>query len=297
MTSKVRRYLQEVWYAWNTGRTPVESMRLAADTLRFHAANLFGTGNQSENSQIRRYRVAFPGHPHSEIHLRSRTGDYFVFYEVFLDECYRLPSWLRGKPMRILDLGANIGLTSLYFSTLVPDARLACVEPDEANVRLLRMNLAALGDRVQVISGAVGERTTSRLFLPGPTWGGALDSGGNERAPHADGRAVACYSMADIIARTGFDRIDLLKMDVEGAEKEIFAGDLTWLSVVDVILIELHGPYALTEFKEAVARVGFSVFEPGSRLENRVIMALSRGALDRRPAEAKRLETDGPHPT
>ena len=79
-----------------------------------------------------------------ELHLSLRTksgADCFIFGEVFDHQYYRLP--LASPPATILDLGAHIGLTAIYFARVFPKARIACVEPHPDNVRLLRKNLQA----------------------------------------------------------------------------------------------------------------------------------------------------------
>jgi len=55
----------------------------------------------------------------------------------------------------------------------------------------------------------------------------------------------------------GLDRIDLLKIDVEGAEEEIFAEEADWLSKVGVVLAELHTDLAASRFQAAASRYGF----------------------------------------
>jgi hypothetical protein len=75
------------------------------------------------------------------LHLRANGGaDAFIHSEVFEHQYYRLP--LRSAPATILDLGANIGLATVYFARMFPRAALACVEPAPENLRLLRDNLA-----------------------------------------------------------------------------------------------------------------------------------------------------------
>src|SRR5262245_22207843 len=82
--------------------------------------------------------------------LRANVGsDGFIHGEVFEHEYYRLP--LLAPPKTILDLGANIGLTAVYFSRLFPMAALACVEPVPENLRVLARNLELNAIRATVI--------------------------------------------------------------------------------------------------------------------------------------------------
>ena len=88
------------------------------------------------------------------LHLRSNNGaDAFVHSEVFEHQYYRLP--LRFAPATILDLGANIGLSTIYFARRYPGSRLACVEPVPENVRLLIRNLKDNAVEAEVIAAAI----------------------------------------------------------------------------------------------------------------------------------------------
>ena len=80
--------------------------------------------------------------PIGNIRLTVRTNggaDAFIHGEVFEHNYYRLP--VKSAPETILDLGANIGLTAVYFGRLFPRAQLACVEPVPANQRVLEQNV------------------------------------------------------------------------------------------------------------------------------------------------------------
>src|SRR5580700_93674 len=88
------------------------------------------------------------------LHLRSNNGaDAFVHSEVFEHQYYRLP--LRFAPATILDLGANIGFSAIYFARRYPGSRIACVEPVPDNVRLLTRNLKDNAVEAEVIAAAV----------------------------------------------------------------------------------------------------------------------------------------------
>ncbi len=255
-------------------------IRLAGDTLRFHWSNLTKGPGQPTAFPIRRYDLVNRSGDTWDTYLRPMSGDFFIFYEVFLDESYRLPDWLAASSQTILDLGANVGFTSLYFSRVIPAARFVCVEPDPGNLDVLRKNVAALGDRVRIIEGAVAAETARRGFHRGETWAGGL--AGPEASKESSGvvGSVQCYSMRDTLERSGLERIDLVKMDIEGAEKEIFAGELSWLRQVGSIMIELHPGFSLEAFKKAVEPYDFRVFEAGSACGNRVTLAVSEALLD-----------------
>ena len=62
----------------------------------------------------------------------------------------------------------------------------------------------------------------------------------NYKVEDGGGRAVPAITPAGLIARFGLERIDLMKMDIEGAEDGLFRGDIAWLNKVEVLLIEIH---------------------------------------------------------
>jgi hypothetical protein len=71
---------------------------------------------------------------------------------------------------------------------------------------------------------------------------------------------VQGFSMGQILEKAGFDRIDLLKVDIEGAEVRLFSGELEWLHRVGAIAIEFHGDSrARSGFDELMRRFGFVV--------------------------------------
>ncbi len=79
----------------------------------------------------------------------------------------------------------------------------------------------------------------------------------------------------------GLESTDLLKVDIEGAEKQVFDGVKAWLNVVKMIIIELHGSYPLADFEKEVSKSGFRVLPPNSEYRNKMVMALSPTAISK----------------
>lgn len=253
---RIRRYLREVATALRIGAGPLDGARLAWATLAFHLGNLRGDPRGARGpSPPRRYRVRLAGRP-QDLWLRTRGGDLFVLHEVFLSRCYDVPGFDASGAGTIVDLGANVGLASLYLATRAPRARLVCVEPSPANAGLLRRNLAALPNAT-VVEAAVAAGSGPVAFDDGhPAWGGRLAAHGPT--------LVRGLSMDDLLRETlPVGRVDLLKVDIEGAERELFAGDTGWLDRVDRIVAELHPPYAFEEFRALLAGRGFAVHGAG----------------------------------
>jgi FkbM family methyltransferase len=162
---------------------------------------------------------------------RLNRGDIQAIREIWLSQTYSppLPSQSFGV---FVDLGANIGFTTLYFARRYGAHTCVAVEPDPDNARLLRHNLAQNGIRATIFEAAVGPRDGSVRF--------AQDRESNLGRVAAEGVTVPMVSMDTVVHATAHDRVDLLKMDIEGGEAELFAGPTGWLDTIDAIMMEFH---------------------------------------------------------
>jgi FkbM family methyltransferase len=166
--------------------------------------------------------------------VRTGTSDLAIFDEVVIQNGYHFP--LACDPQVIVDVGANIGMATLWFKARWPQAQVIAVEPDPNNFALLQRNLKDIpGVRtVQAalapVDGAIGFETE-----------GLNPSAYHIRALRPGEEGVPAITMATLMRQCGIDHIDLLKLDIEGAEKEVFeAPDLAWMDRVDTLAVELH---------------------------------------------------------
>lgn len=134
----------------------------------------------------------------------------------------------------VLDLGANTGFATLALAHGRPDMRFVCVEPAEDTRRLLRRNLELNGVRAEVLDTAVVPRDTERLTLVP-----AHFSAANRFIADPHG-AVAGQPIDAILDSVGLDTVDLMKIDVEGAEREIFESAERWADRVGTVIAEVH---------------------------------------------------------
>jgi FkbM family methyltransferase len=146
--------------------------------------------------------------------------------------------------MRLLDelrrLKANIGLASLYFAEKFPEARIIALEPEESNFDLLRRNLAGRANVVCLNMALWSQSGTVTVFDPGDgNWGFRTASESATDTGWVIG-TVDCVTVGDLMREHAIDRVDLLKIDIEGAEKEVFLSAAGWIDRVDAIAIELH---------------------------------------------------------
>ena len=174
----------------------------------------------------------------NSIRLRTSDSDLDIFNQVFVERQYQWKDIAQLQPRVIIDAGANIGLAALYFARLFPDARICCIEPDAANFQLLQHNTRNYPN-ICTLQAAVWYKNEKLDFANKEGF-----SAGLQVEPTAQTNAIQGYTISELIQHFGIDEIDILKMDVEGAEKEIFgAGDTTWLQQVHILVIELHDMY------------------------------------------------------
>ena len=145
------------------------------------------------------------------------------------------------QPELIVDCGGNIGTSAVFFANKYPDAQIYCVEPEKENFRLLHYN-TTFYDNIHLIKSAVWDKETFIKVLEEgrhPTDYMTIETTADDPA------AMKTVTISKILAESGFDEIDLLKIDIEGAEKEVFsASDVDeWLSKVKVLTVELHDRY------------------------------------------------------
>lgn len=167
--------------------------------------------------------------PKHEIHIRICDRD--VFREVWMRGVYDYLIPFEVKT--VLDCGANIGLTTLLFRKRFPSARIISVEPENSNFISLQKNTKEDPNIFCVKAGIW--RHDGHIQ--------SLHEGTNVfRVVDADGESsLKAISIPSIMKKYKLSEIDLLKMDVEGAEKEIFTQDVEpWLPKVKVLLIEFH---------------------------------------------------------
>jgi FkbM family methyltransferase len=120
----------------------------------------------------------------------------------------------------IVDVGANVGSFAVYAAHSCPGARIFCYEPEQKNFLLLRQNLHINGleGRVTAFQCAVGSNSGPRKLAVVVSQLNAFDYL-REGASH---QVVGCTTLRDIRTEHRLDTLDLLKMNCEGAEYEIF---------------------------------------------------------------------------
>lgn len=171
--------------------------------------------------------------------LRRNSSDFAVLRQVIgqREVEFNLPS----PPEKIVDVGANIGLASVLFANKWPSAQIIAIEPDKDNFELLRKNTCGY-QNISCIHGAVWSHRC-QMTIKNPD----VESFSFQVEEARDGNSansVTGMTVRDLITLLD-GQIDLLKIDIEGAEFELFDPKyLDWLGNVQHIAVELHERYA-----------------------------------------------------
>ncbi len=159
-----------------------------------------------------------------------------------------------GEVGLIVDCGARVGYASAYFLTRFPAARLIALEPDPDNFAVLQANLAPYGERCQAVCAAVWSHP-ARLVLAEPTSGEGRQWKRRVRPATGDETpSVTAEDLGTLLAKSGFPRISILRMNIGGAESTVFGSNYeSWIGKVDRLAIELHGAECRSAFHSTLA--------------------------------------------
>ena len=188
-----------------------------------------------KNKQLPVVSFIYPGEFKHPVYMRPSSSDYATFGEVILDKSYDLN--LRFTPEVIIDCGANIGLTSIFFKNKYPNATIIAIEPEKNNFAILNKNLAGYEKIILYNNGIWDKKTNLKIEDAGyGNWGFIV----HETSEESDS-TIKAISLNDIVKDNNLGSIDILKIDIEGSEKEVFEADYDyWLSKTKVLIIELH---------------------------------------------------------
>jgi FkbM family methyltransferase len=160
-----------------------------------------------------------------EIHHGQGDSPFYIFNEIFVEECYTGSNFYRPQTSHtVLDLGANIGFFAIYLQWRARGIRVHCFEPAEQTRSRLERNIRinGLDKYVVVYPLAVLDRPGVAYLKQARKTG--VRSLFENRHSRGAGEEVQCISLHQALDHCGVGRVDLLKVDVEGAEIEVFEG-------------------------------------------------------------------------
>lgn len=197
------------------------------------------------------------------LNLRNNKGsDYFIFSEVFDQQCYQLP--INPKSVHyILDLGANIGLSTIYFSKIYPNAQIAYVEPIPENFLLTHKNLLANNITAHGFENAISINNDSiKMTLGDNDYGHKVSNiPFGQEVETINELTVQGITLNEIIKQLKFPKIDLIKIDIEGYEGILLSEQLEWLNITNAIMMEIHENVDVKKIKNTLLNNGFNHIE------------------------------------
>jgi len=228
-----------------------------------------------------------------EFHFRPGTSDEGVIAQVFTNTHFHLGRLRRGLELRdfyelgasskkaplIIDAGANIGASPVFFGCAFPKARIVAIEPEKDNFELLSANTQGLP--VECVHGAVGCMPGSvALVDPGlGSWGFRTSSSDDCKPIN---QTVQCVTINEIYNSHSHDCFPfIVKIDIEGGEHDLFSESTEWVARTPLIIIELHDWLLLRKamsrpFLQCIANydrdfvhVGENIFSIDNNLINR----------------------------
>lgn len=182
--------------------------------------------------------------------LRPGRGDSAIFEQVFFEGAYELhslPRWAEIEELGrtapnpiILDLGANVGFAALALHWQFPRARILAVEPEAGNFAQLCRNTAGIENIVPLQAAVAASDGWAQIANPeGPSPGFRTVASGDGGAG-----AVPALTVENLWRQAvqGQDESTplLIKMDVEGAERELFPPHCEWLDRTPLLIVEPH---------------------------------------------------------
>jgi FkbM family methyltransferase len=250
VTEKLSAYWHEVAFGWRATHTWADQYALLQHTIRFHIRN--GLGCACDNRGTVAINLWVDRDRPTTLTLRPFAGDLFVLYEVLAFNAYHIapPLLPTDNVRRIVDCGANIGITSLFLAARYPRATILSVEPHPENFALLKTNVAQVPRILPIRACVTGtSQDVVRFTDDQATWG-------NRIATDDDGVLVPAITIEELCNQNGFQKIDLLKLDIEGAEEQVL-GNGAFLARTEHIIVELHGHYGFQCFQHDIAPYGF----------------------------------------
>jgi FkbM family methyltransferase len=198
---------------------------------------------------ILKFRV---GDREREFYVRPQSSDTEVIGQIFVDSAFDisrlrrfsdLEDFLRrarstGKRPLIIDGGANIGATSVYFSEQCQDAFIVAIEPEASNFQLLVENTKGMPVLPLPCALAASPRRVRVVDVGEGYWGFQTRLVGDDDVSEDD---VSCITINEIFAAHQTDCFPfIVKIDIEGGEKELFQQHTDWIEKTPLIIIELH---------------------------------------------------------
>ena len=213
-------------------------------------------------------KVGLPGvlYPLS---LRTKTSDVSALRQIFSHKEYAID--FPFEPKIIIDAGGYIGFASIYFANRFPDATIVTLEPEKSNYQLLQKNVRNY-QNIHPQNKAIAQKANQSFDIVDKGYGkwGAVTVSKEKSQNEKIIDSVTTTSIDALMAENHFEHIDILKMDIEGTEEEVFESNFeTWLPKTKCLIIELHDDIKKNATKNVLAAIeqyNFTQFKKGENL-------------------------------
>ena len=204
-----------------------------------------GEGNRKDGSP-RSITLRKLNHP---ILIRPGTQDAGIIINNVIREEYghfalpRDPKWM-------IDAGAYIGDTSAYFLSRFPSLKVIALEPNPPTYEIAKQNLTPYGERAILLQKGLYSNEQVFCF-----------SGEETSASIAKtGFKIDCTTILSLLEQYSIPCVDILKIDIEGAEYDVFlANPESWLDRIDLLILEIHAPHIKFLVSRVLNKNGFSM--------------------------------------
>lgn len=204
------------------------------------------------------------------ISLLKVSSDLLVFHQIIKQKEYQIVvDFFKTNKLNlttVIDAGANIGLTSVFFKAHFPNAKIIALEPSEDTFKRLVNNIKNnnLKDTITLKKGLWGHNTylsPDTSFRDGLDWAFRLI----ETSDRKDS-SIEVVSISNIMNQFNLEFIDFLKIDIEGGEVSVFNNELNldWLKKVKVLALEIHDEFdCRTDIENTLSKFGFILSHSG----------------------------------
>lgn len=195
-------------------------------------------------------RVSLPEYA-APVFLR-KGADRATFWQVLVEQQYNMSSFphfqelkqaynkllSEGRRPVIVDAGANIGLSTIWFARLFPKAVVIAVEPEAGNCELLARNVESYSN-VQIVRGGLWSHRET-LAVSNPNAGSAAFRVDETRATDGSDNYIVGYTVDELVEQVSEGALFVVKIDIEGAQKQVFKANTGWVGRVYLIILELE---------------------------------------------------------
>lgn len=175
------------------------------------------------------------------------SSDLKVFGQVFRGNEYKrvvelYKHYFGSNPDNIIDAGGNVGYTSVYLKSVFSNVNLAIIEPSDANFAMIQENFALNKIEAKWFKGGLWDKNTNlkivRDFRDQSDWSIRVE----ETEEESD---LEAFTVDFVMKESGFTMIDIFKIDIEGAEKQIFgiSASTDFLKNTKCLALEIHDEF------------------------------------------------------